>query len=105
MTTDDPDFVCGRCDRTASGEKPDARGWCSACKAAVVKQASVWAWAGGVAVALLYFAGIAWSGVATPRFLIAWLALGLALGFLGFKVARRVAFEVIRARTTPSTAA
>ncbi|HEV2146251.1 MAG TPA: hypothetical protein VGR37_02420 [Longimicrobiaceae bacterium] len=55
----------------------------------------------GVAVlfALAYLAVATWAGaLASTHFVIFWLAVGALLVFGAFKVARRVAFDLFRAR-------
>jgi hypothetical protein len=101
VTTEEPAFTCRNCGRLRTGEKPDNAGWCAACRAEVVRRATLPAWA-----ATLLFAGLEavvlwWSGAFLSRFLVMWLALAALAAFAAFKVARRVAFEIIRSRGVP----
>jgi len=100
MSAEAETFTCRQCsDKVMTGETPDRRGWCKACRRKVVRRA------GGLAVipAVLVAAGYFWMidrfDLFKSNFLIIWIALGLALGYVAFKIARRVLFDVIRART------
>ena len=92
-------FSCRQCGDAVKGETADRRGWCRACRRKVVRRA------GGAAVvpAVLVAAGYFWLidrwDLFKSNFLIVWIALGVALGYVAFKIARRVLFDVVRART------
>jgi hypothetical protein len=61
-------------------------------------------WGRGVALVLTLVL-VVWIGVTiapTTRFLVAWIAIVVATYFVIFRIARRVAFEVIRARGVSS---
>jgi hypothetical protein len=92
-------FTCRQCGDAIAAETPDRRGWCKACRRAVVRRAGVAA----VVPAALVMAGYFWLidsfDLFKSNFLIIWIALGAALGYVAFKIARRVFFDVIRART------
>lgn len=90
--------ACRRCGGETPEGKLDPSGWCDACRAEIIPRAAVWGWVACAAVAVLYLAWMVWAGMFGTLFLVAWLVLGAALAFLALKVARRVAFEVIRAR-------
>lgn len=96
MTPDAPAPLCRQCGRPA--EKLDPAGWCSECRAEVVRRAGVHAWGAVALAALPLAAGYARVGAFGSRFLVLWVALAAAFLFLLFKVARRVGFEVIRGR-------
>jgi hypothetical protein len=98
VSTAEPAFTCRNCGRTRRGEKPDSAGWCAACRAEVVRRATVPAWIATLVFAVLLGAALWWAGAFVSRFLVMWLALAALAAFGAFKVARRVAFEVVRAR-------
>ena len=94
-----PCRICGRA--FGEDEKPDANGWCATCRARLVSRSTRVAVLPALIFAVLFYLLVAWSGVLGSRFLVVWLALGVALAWVVFKIARRVAFDVIRGRMTP----
>jgi uncharacterized membrane protein len=61
------------------------------------------AFAVAVAFAVLYLLVLWWTGaLQSTNFVVFWLALGALLVFGTYKVARRVAFDVIRSRAAHS---
>jgi hypothetical protein len=94
-----PCRVCGH--QFGENDKPDAAGWCSTCRARLVSRSTRVAWAPAVIFGLLYGYLLVWGGLLESRFMVVWIALGVALSWVMFKVARRVAFDVIRGRMTP----
>jgi hypothetical protein len=88
---------CRQCGRDIKGDGA-ACGLCKACRAAVVRRAGVWA----VIPALLIAAGYFWMmdrfDLFRSNFLIIWFALGAALVWLAFKIARRVIYDVLHGR-------
>lgn len=95
-------FDCRNCGRRVEGEKPDQHGLCQACRAEVVRRSTRWAALPALVVAALYFWLLAWGGLFQSRFMIVFVALGVALAWVAFKVARRVLFDVIRNRGVPA---
>ncbi len=99
MSTEVEGFTCRHCGDDVKGETADRRGWCKACRRMVVRRA------GGLAVipAILLAAGYFWLidhfDMFKSNFMMIWIALGVALAYVAFKIARRVLFDVIRART------
>jgi len=92
---------CRSCGRAfGEHEKPDANGWCAACRARVVRGSTRLAALPTAIVFLLFFWLITWSGLLGSRFMVVWLALAVALAFVAFKVARRIAFDLLRARAS-----
>ena len=90
---------CRRCGQPfREGESPDPNGWCPRCRAELVRSSTRWAWLPAVVFALLFFTLVAWGGLLASRFLVVWLALGVALAWVAFKVSRRVAFDLLLAR-------
>ena len=94
-----PCRVCGH--EFGVDEKPDANGWCAKCRALLVSRSTRVAWLPAVVFAVLFYLLVAWTGMLGSRFLVVWLALGVALAWVVFKVARRVAFDAFRIRMTP----
>ena len=107
--TDAPEsFDCRNCGHRVTNETADNQGWCKACRGVVVKRSSAWAVIPAVVVVAAYLWMLGYFGLFNSVFMIVWIALGAALGWVAFKVARRVLFDVIRNRgvkpptTTPS---
>jgi hypothetical protein len=97
-----PTEICRNCGLPTN--KADHAGWCPDCRAVVLKRASGWAW-GAVALAGIPAAVLlVRMGLLADRFVMLWVALTVGILFLVFKVARRAAFEVIRARGVPPVA-
>jgi hypothetical protein len=94
-----PCRVCGQ--PFGEDEKPDAAGWCSTCRARLVSRSTRVAWTPALLFGVLYGYLLVWGGLLESRFMVVWIALGVALSWVVFKVARRVAFDVIRGRMTP----
>ena len=99
MSTADEGFSCRQCGDDVKGETADRRGWCRACRRKVVRRAGGLAVVPGVLVMTGYFYLIDYFDLFKSNFLMIWIALGVALGYVAFKIARRVLFDVIRART------
>jgi len=93
-------FTCRQCGDEVKGEAgDDRRGWCKRCRQGVVRRSGGWAVIPAVLVAAAYFWLIDHFDLFRSNFVIIWIALGVALGYVAFKIARRVLFDVIRART------
>ncbi|HEX2184981.1 MAG TPA: hypothetical protein VHN78_05700 [Chloroflexota bacterium] len=90
-------FVCRNCGRTEEGERPP-HGLCRTCRAAVVRRSTVLAVLPALALAALYVWLLSFFDMWESRFMIVWIALGVALVWFAFKVARRVLFDVVRSR-------
>lgn len=95
-----PPFDCARCGTNVKGEKPDDAKWCGSCRKALIERSARLAWIPAVVVAALYLWLIAWSGLLESPMMAFWLVLGAVLGFVAFKVGRRVFFDVLRGRAT-----
>ena len=91
-------FDCRQCGKSVKGESADRRGWCRACRHEVVRRAGTWAVVPAVLIAAGYFWVIDRFDLFRSNFLIVFIALGLALGYVTFKIARRVLFDVFRGR-------
>jgi hypothetical protein len=89
---------CRNCAQPRDAAALDQFGWCTRCRAVVIRRATLAA----RLVGALGLAGAAyWVFAAVdpgPRTLIVWLILLVAVYGLLYKVTQRVAFEVIRAR-------
>jgi hypothetical protein len=90
-------YDCRICGRTAEGS-PDYHGVCAQCRAEVVRRSTRWALLPAAAVAALYVWLLTATGMFESRFMVVWVALGVALAYVAFKIARRVLFDVIRSR-------
>ena len=99
-TEEHPPFDCARCSKRVQGEKPDDARWCAACRRALIERSSRLAWIPAVIVAALYLWLLAWSGLLESPMMAFWLVLGAVLGFVAYKVGRRVFFDVLRGRAT-----
>ncbi|HEX2093881.1 MAG TPA: hypothetical protein VHG28_15870 [Longimicrobiaceae bacterium] len=104
MTTVGTPPVCRNCGREIEDGKLDQEGWCAQCRRGVIRRATLSAIAFGALVAVVYLAGMAWAGGFASVFMIFLLALGAILVYVAFKVARRVAFDLVRARAMRATA-
>jgi hypothetical protein len=91
-------FDCRNCGHHVTGEAADHHGWCKACRAALVRRSGYLAVLPALVVLGLYLWMLDYFGLWNSTFLIVFMALGLALAYVAFKVARRVLFDVIRAR-------
>jgi hypothetical protein len=99
MRAADEGFTCRQCGDAVKEESADRRGWCKACRRAVVRRSSRWAVIPAAIVAAGYFWLVDHFDLFRSNFLIIWIALGVGLGYVTFKIARRVLFDVLRART------
>lgn len=90
-------FDCRMCGSDVEG-KPDHLGLCARCRAEVVRRSTSLAVVPALVMAGLYVWLLAATGMFESRFLVVWVALGVALAWVAFKIARRVLFDVIRSR-------
>jgi hypothetical protein len=99
VTPGTPPTACRQCGREPADGKTDAAGWCEQCRAGVVRRATPLALAVAAAFSVAYLGVLGWTGALhSTNFVVFWLAMGALLAFGTYKVARRVAFDVIRAR-------
>lgn len=98
MTDAGESFDCRNCGHHVAGEAADRHGWCKACRAVLVRRAALWSVLPALVVVVLYFWLLSYFGMFQSTLVIVWIALGAALAYVTFKVARRVLFDVIRAR-------
>lgn len=92
---------CGNCRREREAGDLDALGWCSDCRHEVVRRATLVAHLlGGLGAVVV---GLWVVTVIQPgaRFMLVWVVLVGLTYFVLYKLARRVAFEVIRSRGVP----
>ena len=95
-----PPFTCTSCGHHVHGERPDDAGWCKACRRGLITRATRLAWVPVAVVAVLYLWLMVWSGLLESPWMAFWLALGVGLAFVAYKVARRVFFDLLRGRVT-----
>lgn len=95
-----PPFDCRKCGRRVEGQKPDAAGWCDACRAELIRRATRLAYLPALVVAVLYLWLLVWSGLLESPMMAFWVAVGAVLAFVAYKVGRRVFFDVLRGRPT-----
>ena len=91
-------FDCRNCGHHVTGEVVDHHGWCRACRRVLVRRAAMLAVLPALVLLVLYLWVLDYFGLWDSTFLIVFLALGAALAYVTFKVARRVLFDVIRSR-------
>jgi hypothetical protein len=92
---------CRNCGREHADDRLDRHRWCTACRAEVVRRATRVGRLVGFVSAFLLMLWVFFAISASPRFLMAWLALVVATYFFVYKLTQRVAFEVIRGRGVP----
>lgn len=90
-------FVCRNCGRPREGS-PDPAGWCAPCRRVLVARTLLPAGVTTVLFVVLLLTLLGWMGAFESRFMVAWTALAALLSLAVWKVSRRVAFEVMRAR-------
>lgn len=91
-------FDCRMCGKDVAAGSDGHAGLCAECRAEVVRRSTTWAIVPALVVAALYFWMLTATGMFESRFLMVWVALGAALAYVAFKIARRVLFDVIRSR-------
>lgn len=96
-----PPRACSNCGRPLSGDEHGPRPLCTSCKRAILRRATPWAHVLGAAAGLAIVFGIATIFPRYIRFLVGWLTIGAFVYYATFKVVRRAAFEVIKARGVP----
>jgi hypothetical protein len=89
---------CSSCGGPLDGDRADRRALCHACLRRIVRRSTVLAVFPALLVVALYGWLLGWVRMFESRFLMMWIALGALLGWVAFKVARRVLFEVVRGR-------
>lgn len=92
---------CRNCKRPRATASLDAFGWCEKCRVVVIRRARL---AARMVAALGLGIAAYWVFAAvdpSPRFLIFWLVLLLAVYTVLYKVVQRVAFEMVRSRGVP----
>ena len=99
MSADEVAFTCRQCGDDIASASADRRGWCRACRRKVVRRAGALAVVPALLMAVGYISLIDYFDMFKSNFVIIWIALGAALSWVTFKIARRVLFDVVRART------
>jgi uncharacterized membrane protein len=90
---------CARCGRALPPEAGDAD-LCAACRSRTIRGATARAWLAGLVVVALYAWLLGWSRLYESPAFVFFAAVGVVLGWAAYKVARRVAFDVLRGRAT-----
>jgi hypothetical protein len=101
VTDPAPEAICGNCRHLRPAGTLDAFGWCEKCRGVVIRRARL---AARMVAALGLGIAAYWVFAAvdpSPRFLIFWLVLLLAVYTVLYKVVQRVAFEMVRSRGVP----
>lgn len=101
MRQDDRVVECRNCRRSYPIGRLDRQRWCEACRAVVIRKATVVGRIVGIVGALLVITWVVATVGTAPRFLVGWIALVVATYFFLYTLTRRVAFEVIRGRGVP----
>lgn len=96
MSTHDVQAACRNCGRHHPREELDRLRWCEACRAVVVRRATLVGRIAGLLTALALLAWILTAIGPSPRFLVAWGILIASVYFFVYKLVQRVAFEAIR---------
>jgi hypothetical protein len=89
-------FDCRKCKQHIANESPDNAGWCRACRRALVKRSNLGAIPAALLVAVAYAWVLSYFGLLGSSFMIVFIAIGVVLAWVAFKVARRVLFDVLR---------
>lgn len=93
--------ACPNCRRPLREGEADNAGWCGTCRRTVVRRST---WSAHVVASLAAILAL-WLIVSTvrpaERTALIWLILLAGLYFVLFRLARRVAFELIRGRGVP----
>jgi hypothetical protein len=93
---------CTNCGRLREPEQLDRQRWCKSCRQNVIQRAA--RWSRGIALVFTLGVGIWIAAAIRPtRFLIVWMAILAATYMVVYKIAQRVAFELIRTRSVPPT--
>jgi len=92
--------ACRNCGRPYPAAELDRAGWCERCRRVVVRRASILARI-AAAVAAVGILAVVLLVVQPVRFVMVWLVLAGVLTFVVYKLAQRVAFEIIRSRGVP----
>jgi hypothetical protein len=88
---------CRNCGRETREGRLDSLRWCQRCREIVIRKAGRWARVVALLTAILTAVAIAFR-IGTPNFLVLWAVLLVAVYAFVFLLARRIAFEIIRAR-------
>ena len=92
---------CRNCGREFPASRLDRHFWCHECRAEVVRRSSIPA---RIIAIIMALASTGWTFYlvgSSPRFLIVYVVLIVAVYLLAYKVTQRVAFEIIRSRGVP----
>jgi len=96
----EPPARCRNCGRVRAAGTLDSAGWCVACRATLLRRATLWSVLAGLAAAIL-IATLVGLLVHPTQFVVGWIALVVIAYWIVAKFVRRVAFDLIRARGVP----
>ncbi|HVH11589.1 MAG TPA: hypothetical protein VM759_00985 [Longimicrobium sp.] len=94
-----PPFDCRKCGGNFRGKADDA-GWCAVCRASLIRRSGQRAGLFAALIGAAFLWLLVWSGLMESPLMAFWLALGVVLVFVAYKVAHRVLFDVLRGRAT-----
>ncbi|HVH11662.1 MAG TPA: hypothetical protein VM759_01350 [Longimicrobium sp.] len=95
-----PPFDCRKCGSHFHGPKADDAGWCAVCRASLIRRSGQAATVFAAVVGAAFLWLLVWSGLMESPLMAFWLALGVVIVFVAYKVAHRVLFDVLRGRAT-----
>ena len=101
MNASESESRCANCRRSSPASALDADGWCEGCRKVVIRRATIAARA--VALVAVLLSGWLLFAVIQPgaRSLILWILVLAGVCFVLYRLTRRVAFELVRARGVP----
>jgi hypothetical protein len=92
--------ACARCRRSLGADAADEAGWCDACRRGLIRRAAGWSVPPTLVVGALYGWLLVWSGLVESPALVFFLALGVVVMLVTYKVSRRILFDLLRGRAT-----
>ena len=95
---------CRNCRQPRDETDLDAYGWCEACRAVIIRRATLAARFVAVLGASGFGIWVFSAAEPGPRSLIFWLVLIVAVYYVLYKLTQRVSFEIIRSRGVPPPA-
>ncbi|MBB4634380.1 hypothetical protein [Longimicrobium terrae] len=93
-----PPFDCSACAARKEGERPDDDGRCAACRGSLIRRSSQWAWVPAAVIAAGYLWLLFVWGLLESTAMVFFLALGAGIAFVAYKIARRIAFDLLVTR-------
>ena len=93
---------CGSCGAPLESDPGDRAALCRPCRQGIVRRSTWLAVLPALLIVALYVWLLSAAQMFDSRFVIVWIALGIALAWVGFKLSRRVLFDVVRGRRVHS---